>query len=111
MSEKEAASMSNRGYCFPCMFDYTDSNASNLQSEMRKLYEELGELESAMIDADEHDLFDCEQNQKRFNVVVEVVDCMHVCESILRLLNVENSKLCEYQNYVELKNELRGYYD
>lgn len=103
--------MTNRGYCFPLMFDYTDSNMSKLQSEMRKLYEELGELEEAITVADEQELFTNMKNQKRFDVVVEVVDCMHVCESILRILDVNIDELSALQEYVKLKNELRGYYD
>lgn len=101
----------SKGYCFPCMFDYTDSEMAKLQSEMRKLYEEIGELEEAILVAGEEELFATEKNQKRFDVLVEVVDCMHVCESVLRILDADNDELSAFQEYVKLKNELRGYYD
>lgn len=102
----------NSGYCFPIInMPFDTSEANDLNVEIDKLYDELKELEKAKLEADEEKLFFGRCNPHKFNLAVEIVDCMHVCETMLRILCVSDEELSKLQYYVTLKNELRGYYD
>ena len=45
------------------------------------------------------------------NALMELIDVMHVCESILRFYGVDDEEYTDLINAVRLKNQMRGYYE
>ena len=89
-----------KAYQFPKIAKLEDMTPEQLGA---KLYEEADECVAAM------KMYDGGRN--RLDLVMETLDVIHVCETILHHFDVDYAELEDGINFVTLKNKLRGYYE
>lgn len=103
----------NRGYLFPKIKLKLDVSNRSL---MAKLDEEIEEVKASM-DVYEAARMSVAPNDRfapcveRMNALMELIDVMHACESILRFYGVDDEEYTDLINAVRLKNQMRGYYE
>lgn len=88
-----------RGYMFPRYGRTDDLTKEDLCT---KLDEEVGEAKDAIMRYDD--------SRNRLELLMEVCDVVHVCETILQRFGVSYTELNDAVTFVTLKNQLRGYY-
>ena len=89
-------------------YNFPEIKEFSFNSQMWKITEECNEV------ADEHAKAVCAMIKGAdYNVgdlVFEIMDLIHACETMLRTLNLSEQELSKYRYLVEMKNRERGYY-
>ena len=93
-------------YPHKCTKRLTGHRKTELHSA-QKLQEEVEEVLSALV---EYQMQPTDWN-KRVHLMMEIMDVIHVCETLLRLMNTRDSERNLARNLVIEKNDQRGYYD
>ena len=88
-----------QGYRFP---KYALTSELTKEDLCTKLDEEVAEAKDAIVRYDD--------SRNRLEMLMEVCDVIHVCETILQRFNVNYTELNDAVTFVTLKNQLRGYY-
>lgn len=108
----------NRGYLFPKITLNPDpSNAPLMHRPLiSKLDEEVEEVKVSTDVYEASRMFvplneRCAPCVERMNALMEVVDVIHVCETILRFYGVDEEEYGDLITAVQLKNQMRGYYE
>lgn len=89
-------------------FNFPEIKEKNFKFQINKICEECDEV------ADEHAKAVCAiikgADYPIGDLVFELMDLIHACETELRIINLSEQELSKFRDLVEKKNRDRGYY-